>query len=76
MRSWYSLGKQLGIGNSDLKRIEKECERHPERCKIEVIQFWLHHDPEPTWSKLARAVKDMGGHAKVVLTLKANHEGL
>lgn len=76
VRSWYILGIQLDIDSSDLKRIEKDCRGDPERCKIEAIDFWLRHDPEPTWSKLARAVEDMGGHAKVVETLRANHKGL
>ena len=76
VRSWYPLGIQLGIGTSDLKRIEIYYAGHPERCKIEVIDFWLRNDPEPTWNKLAHAVEDMGGHAYVVETLRANHEGL
>ena len=76
VRSWYSLGIQLGIGTFDLKRLEMNYGGDTERCKIEVIDFWLRHDPEATWNKLARAVGDMGGHAKVVETLRANHEGL
>ena len=78
MRSWFSLGVQLGIETNYLKHIERNdaWDRDPERCKIEVIDFWLHNDPEPTWSKLTHAVEDMGGHAKVVETLRANHEGL
>ena len=76
MRSWYSLGIQLGIGTSDLKQLEINYAGDPERCKIEVIAFWLRHDPKATWNKLAQAVEDMGGHAKVVETLRANHEGL
>ena len=74
--NWFSLGIQLDIETSDLKRIERQFGGDTERCKIEVIHFWLHHNPEPTWSKLALAVHDMGGHAKVVQTLRANHEGL
>ena len=76
MRSWYSLGVLLGIQTSFLKRIERDCRGDPERFKIEVIDTWLCHDPEATWNKLAHAVEDMGGHAKVVETLRANHEGL
>ena len=75
--NWYSLGIHLDITTSVLKRIEKDIMYvDPERCKIEVIEFWLNHDPEPTWNKLAQAVEDMGGHPKVVETLRANHEGL
>ena len=75
MRDWFSLGIHLDIPTSLLKRLEM---RYIDlmRCKIEVIELWLHNDPEPTWNKLAQAVEDMGGHAKVVETLRANNEGL
>ena len=76
MRNWFLLGVQLDIETSFLKQIEKNYIGDPERCKIEVIDIWLRLDPEPTWNKLAHALEDMGGHAKVVETLRANHEGL
>ena len=61
---------------SHLECIEKNYGGDAERCKIEVIDFWLHNDPEPTQSKLAQAVEDMGGHANVVQTLRAHYKGL
>ena len=76
MTDWYCLGIYLGIPTSHLNQIEKNCGGDAERCKIEVIDFWLHNDPEPTWSKLAQAVEDMGGHANVVQTLRTSYEGL
>ena len=76
MTRWFFLGVQLDIQSDFLKQIEINYAGDPERCKIEVIDIWLRHYPEPTWNKLAQAVEDMGGHAKVVETLRANHEGL
>ena len=75
MRDWFSLGIHLDIPTSDMKRLEMHY-KDPMRCKIEVIGLWLDNDPEATWNKLAQAVEDMGGHAKIVETLRANHEGL
>jgi len=75
VRDWFSLGIHLDIPTSVLKQIERDC-KDPVRSKIEVIDLWLDHDPEPTWNKLAHAVEDMRGHARVVKTLRANHEGL
>ena len=72
---WYTLGILLGIKTSDLKKIEKNCSSDTERCRIEVIDYWLHNDPEPIQSKLAQAVEDMGGHANVVQTLRGSCEG-
>ena len=73
---WYFLGIQLEIATSYLDHIEKNYGSDTERCKIEVFKYWLRNDQEPTKSKLAQAVEDMGGHAKVVQTLRADHEGL
>ena len=74
MTDWHTLGIQLGVEYYILKRIEKNC-GDIEQCKAEVIDFWLRNDSEPTWNGLARAVEDMGGHANVVQTLRANHKG-
>ena len=71
MTGWYSLGIQLEIETSYLDQIEKNHSGDTERCKIEVIKYWLRNDQEPTRRKLAKAVEDMGGHAEVVQTLRA-----
>ena len=76
MTGWYSLGIQLDIDTFYLDQIETSYRGDAERCKIEVIKFWLRNVKRFTWNKLARAVKGMGRHAKVVETLKAKHEGL
>ena len=75
MTGWYSLGVQLEIETSHLNQIEEKHGKDTERCRIEVINYWLCNDREPTLIKLAKAVEDMGGHNKVVQTLRANHEG-
>ena len=73
---WFCLGIYLGIPTSYLKHIEKNYVSNAERCRIEVIDYWLNNDPESTQNKLAQAVEDMGGYANVVQTLRARYEGL
>ena len=72
---WYSLGIQLNIDTSYLDQIERNYGGDAERCKIKAIKCWLRFVQNCTWNKLARAVEGRGGHAKVVQTLEANHEG-
>ena len=72
---WYCLGIYLGIPTSHLKHIEKNYGTNAERCRIEVIDYWLQNDPEPIRSKLAQAVEDVGGHGNVVQTLRGGYEG-
>ena len=67
---WYSLGIQLGIGISHLKQIETKYGGDVERCRIELIDFWLHNDSEPTLRRLAQAVEDTGDYANVAQTLR------
>ena len=73
---WYFLGIKLEVPTSHLQHTEKNYGSNAERCKIEVIKFWLHNVQNFTWNKLAQAIEGMGRHANVVQTLKANHEGL
>ena len=76
MTNWYFLGVQLDIKPSDLRQIKNDCNGDAAQCKTEVLDFWLRNDQNPTWSKLAQAVEDMGGYGNVVQTLRANYEGL
>ena len=72
MTNWFSVGIQLEIEFSVLKRISEDWKSDTERFKIEVINFWLCDDKDPSWSKLAQAVEDIGGYSNIVLTLKKN----
>jgi len=69
---WFSLGIQLDIEYSVLKRIREDCKSDTGQYKIEVINFWLCNDEKPSWSKLAQAVEDVGGYSNIVLTLRKN----
>ena len=69
---WFSLGVHLEIEYSVLDKIRKGYESDIEQCKIEVINFWLRNDKDPSWSKLAKAVEDIGGYSNIVLTLRKN----
>ena len=70
MTDWFSLGIQLDIEYSVLKRISEDCKS--EQFKIEVIHRWLCNEKDPSWSKLAQAVEDIGGYSNIVLTLRKN----
>ena len=71
--NYYHLGIQLGIEPHELERIEINHGKDLERCKSEVMVFWIRNDPEPTWSKLAIAVEQLGRHANVARKLQ-EHE--
>ena len=66
----YQLGIQLKVDSSELKAIEKNHPRDIDRQKTEVIEYWLRNSPDASWITLASAVERMGGHARLVKTLR------
>ena len=75
MTNWYSLGVQLEITPEDLNQIESNHSGDTERCKTEVVNFWLRNTQECTWDRLTQAVDEMGGHTNLLQTLRKNHQG-
>ena len=76
MTNWYFLGTQLASATLHLQHIVQNHGSDGEQYRSEVKKFWLCNQKKHTLTRLTLAVEDMGDHAKVVLTLGANHEGL
>ena len=70
----YRLGIQLKINSTDLDEIERNHHDDVDRQKTEVIKYWLHNSPDPSWTTLANAVERMGGHARLVEELRGRKE--
>ena len=58
----FQLGIQLGIDYEVCERFEKDHVGDTGRQLIEVIQHWLKNKSDCSWKKLARAVRNVGGH--------------
>ena len=56
---WYQLGLQLGLTASKLKTIESNHPHDAERCKSEVLLWWLQNATERSWKKIAEALDKM-----------------
>ena len=70
----YQLGIQLKIDLAELDSIERNHPRDVDRQKIEVIKYWLHNSPDPSWTTLASAVERMGGQAMLAETLREKEQ--
>lgn len=58
---WYTLGVYLRLPTSDLKVIDEG--RHgnqPRRCMMDMLEFWLGYEKNPSWLLVADAVRQMG----------------
>ena len=67
---WYPLGIQLGLRPPKLKEIELYNLRDAQRCKLDILDWWLQNAPVISWEELASAVEGMGGHSNVVQRLR------
>ena len=48
----------LNVPDSQLKQIELKHPSDPNRCKIEMLGYWLNNESEPTWNHVVHALKD------------------
>ena len=67
---WYSLGIQLGLTPGTLSSIESNHPHDADRCKIDVLDWWLRNEQDGTWEKLAQALEAMRGHDVLVQKLR------
>ena len=70
----YQLGIQLKIDLAKPDIIERNHPGDIDRQKAEVVKYWLPNSPDASWTTLANAVERMGGHAKLVKTLREKEQ--
>ena len=56
---WFPLGLQLGLGLPELKQLQMDYPGDAQRCKTEVLDWWLRNSRECSWETLAEALKTM-----------------
>ena len=60
---WHTLGIKLGIPDHSLGGIQINYSSYGiGRQRVEMTSNWLKYDPEPSWSKLASALEEMGNN--------------
>ena len=53
---WHQLGIQLGLSPGLLHTIESNHPRDADRCKTEVLTWWLRNAEQRSWDKIAEAL--------------------
>ena len=56
---WFKLGVSLGIKHSNLKKIEADYRGNVERCKTEMLAFWMKNNGNASVEKLTQALEDI-----------------
>lgn len=70
---WNQLGMQLGVPVYKLSTIKSDHSHDADRCKTEVLIWWLCNVKDTSWEKLAKAVKAIG-HRVLANKLREKHQ--
>lgn len=72
-KEWYMLGYFLKLPTEDLKEIERQFSDHGHmRCKTELFELWLRHNPSASWENIAVALEEIGEN-KLAKAIRTNH---
>ena len=47
----------LGVPVSQLKKIELDHQKDSDRCKLELLQYWLDNKLVPSWNEIVQALE-------------------
>ena len=58
LENWFVFGVILGVPFSQLKKIESSySQRELERCKLDMLQYWLDNKLVPKWNEVILALE-------------------
>ena len=58
LENWFVFGIILGVPFSTLKKIESSYgQRELERCKTDMLQYWLTNNLVPKWNEVILALE-------------------
>ena len=70
---WYMLGAYLNVPVCELKKIKAtHTQDGVERCKLEMLQYWLDTTMTLSWKDIARALEQLN-MLKLAARLKLNY---
>ena len=71
--NWFLFGAMLDVPVSQLKKIESHHQKDPDRCKLELLQYWLDITLDPTWNEIVQALEKTD---QLTLAAQIKHEHL
>ena len=75
---WYGLGLHLDIPPRELDNIKRNNTLHtPLEFRREMLSIWMKKLPEPSWSRVVKALVEMGMESLATnIALKTGKTGL
>ena len=71
--NWFLLGIFLGVPVKQLQKIESLHRGEIERCKIDMLQYWLDNNVNASWKDVVRALEQTN---QLVLAETVKHKYL
>ena len=58
LKNWYTFGVILGVSYTQLRKIELNHEKDFDRCKLDMLQYWLDSKLVTTWNEVTLALEE------------------
>ena len=58
LENWFMFGATLGVPVSQLKKIESNHHKDSDRCKLEMLQYWLDSNSDTTWNEIVQGLEE------------------
>ena len=71
--NWFMFGAMLDVPFPQLKKIESHHQKDPDRCKLELLQYWLDNTLDSTWNRIVQALEKTD---QLTLAAQIKHEHL
>ena len=71
LENWYTFGIILGVPYPQLRKIELNHQKDTDRCKAEMLQYWLDSTLVTNWNKVILALEVID---QLVLAAQIKHD--
>ena len=73
LENWCIFGVVLGVPYPQLRKIELNHEKDADRCKLDMLQYWLDNKLVPKWNEVILALEEID---QLVLAAEIKHDYL
>ena len=73
LENWFLFGAMVGVPVDQLKKMELSHQKEPDRCKLEMLHYWLDNQLVPTWNEVILALEKTD---QLALAARVKHDYL
>ena len=73
LENWFLFGAMLSLPVPQLRKIELHHLKDSDRCKLDMLQYWLDNKLDPKWNEVILALEETD---QLVLAAEVKHDYL